>query len=345
MRWPLTLPALAGSLALALAAALVLVAAPRWRADAAEADQVLRQRARAAAQVPLRPSGAPADQRLVQALPPAAALPQRIGALVQLAQQHGVRLDSVRQSPPLRLGQGAAALDAERVPLRLAGSAPYSAWRQLAAQALQQDDALVLAELRLSRNSPAERVLAGTLQWSLLQRAADAGGTGGTGSAGGAGLAANPPAFPPALPSAIPSAIPSANAPASPSATQPAAPSRLATLPTRAADWPAPGSAAALAWQGAPEPPPRPLAAARPAAAAASAAAPVFPYRWIGQLDDGGAPQLLLASAQRSVGVRLGATLDGRWRLLRGPGGELLAQALPDGAPQAVPGAPPAARP
>lgn len=116
-------------------------------------------------------------------------------------------------------------------------------------------------------------------------------------------------------------------------------------LPTRPADWPAPPATALAAWQGPHAPPQAPAPAARPAAAAASAAAPVFPYRWIGQLDDGGTPQVLLAGAQRSVGVRLGATLDGRWRLQLGPGGVLQAQALPNGTPQPVPGAPPAAQP
>jgi hypothetical protein len=119
------------------------------------------------------------------------------------------------------------------------------------------------------------------------------------------------------------------------------------SLPTRAADWPAPPAAALAAWQGqAAAPPPTAAAtasrraASQAAAAAPGPAAPVFPYRWIGQLDDGGAPQLLLASAQRSVGVRLGATLDARWRLVRHASGQLLAQALPDGESVPVPGAP-----
>lgn len=116
-------------------------------------------------------------------------------------------------------------------------------------------------------------------------------------------------------------------------------------LPTRPADWPAPTALALAAWQGAAPPAPAAAPAATARAAAASAAAPVFPWRWIGQLDDGAAPQVLLASAQRTVGVRLGATLDGRWRLLRSPSGALLAQPLPDGDPLPVPGAPPAPPP
>lgn len=174
--WRPSLPVLAGAVALGLAAALALLATPRWHADTARADQALRQRANAAAQAPRPAPVEPADLRLAQALPAAAQLPQRISALVQLAQQHGVRLDSVRQSMPLRLGQGAGALAAERVPLRLAGAGDYTAWRRFAAEALQQDDALVLSDLRLSRNGAADRVLAGNLQWLLLQRLADGSG-------------------------------------------------------------------------------------------------------------------------------------------------------------------------
>ncbi len=171
-----SLPALAGAAALGLAALLAVLAAPRWRDDAARADQTLRQRANTVANAPRPLPSVPADLQLVRALPPATQLPRRISALVQLAQQHGVQIDSVRQSAPLRLGQGTAALAAERVPLRLAGTGAYTAWRRFAAEALQQDDALVLADLRLSRNSAAERVLAGNLQWSVLQRLADSSG-------------------------------------------------------------------------------------------------------------------------------------------------------------------------
>lgn len=171
-----SLPALAGGAALALAAALVLVATPRWQDDTARADRALRQRASVAAAAPAPVPVVSADQHLAMALPPAALLPQRISALVRLAQQHGVRLDSVRQQPALQLGQGAATLAAELVPLRLAGSGDYAAWRRFAAEALQHDDALVLAELRLSRNGPTDRALAGSLQWLLLQRLDDGGG-------------------------------------------------------------------------------------------------------------------------------------------------------------------------
>ena len=316
--WPLPslqLPTLAGALALAAAGVLSLWATPRWQADADQATATLRQRARTAT-VPAPAAGSgSAEQRLVQALPGAAQLPQRISALVQQARQQGVQVDSLRQQTAQPLGQAGPLGAAERVPLRLAGIGPYSAWRQLAATALQHDDALVLAELRLARNSPADRLVSGTLQWQLLQRTA-------------------------ATPDAA-SAASAATGAATAAIAGPAAP-----LSTRPADWPAPPAAALAAWQGAPAPTPPGTAVARAAATpVAPPPQPPFPYRWIGRLDDGEAPQLLLASAQRTVAVRLGATLDGRWRLLQGPGGQLQAQPVPEGAPQAVPGAPPAAPP
>lgn len=117
-----------------------------------------------------------------------------------------------------------------------------------------------------------------------------------------------------------------------------------ATLPTRAADWPAPGAAALAAWQGVPAAKPAGSASANPGASD-TPPLPVFPYQWIGQLDDGGAPQVLLASAQRSVGVRRGAVLDGRWRLDRAPGGPWKATHLPSGLVVVVRGAPSNAEP
>ena len=117
-----------------------------------------------------------------------------------------------------------------------------------------------------------------------------------------------------------------------------------ATLPTRAADWPAPGAAALAAWQGAPAAKPAKPVSAKLAALDAPPL-PVFPYQWIGQLDDGGVPQVLLASAQRSVGVRRGAVLDGRWRLDRAPGEPWKATHLPSGLVVGVRGAPSNAEP
>ena len=173
---PARLPALVGSIALALAGVLQLVAVPRWQTDADEAVAALQQQARLARAAPAAPARSPdADQRLQQGLPPAKELPRRISALVQAARQQGLQLDSIRQQPAQRLGQGPAALDAEQVVVRLTGSAPYGAWRRLAADALQQDDALVLSEVRLARGSPSDRLLGGTLHWVLLQRPGETG--------------------------------------------------------------------------------------------------------------------------------------------------------------------------
>jgi hypothetical protein len=123
-------------------------------------------------------------------------------------------------------------------------------------------------------------------------------------------------------------------------------------LHTRAGDWPDPEPAALAAWQG-PRAAPVQRATTTAASATASAtagasaasAAPPFPYHWIGELDDGAAPQVLLASPQRSVGVRLGTTLEGRWRLQRSANGVLLAADLRTGALLPVRGAPSSAKP
>jgi hypothetical protein len=158
-----------GSLALLLAALLALGLLPRWQAEQRRAEQALQQRARTVPAPVPPPSRATADQRLAVALPPADAAPQRIAALAERARQLGVTLDSVRQSAPERLGKAAAALPAERVPLHMAGSASYDAWRRFVAEALQQDDALLLEQLQLSRAGPQLALLAAELRWSLLQ--------------------------------------------------------------------------------------------------------------------------------------------------------------------------------
>lgn len=147
---------------------------------------------------------------------------------------------------------------------------------------------------------------------------------------------------PTAAPTATATASTTATASATPSGTTSATPraSAAPVLPTRAADWPTPNRQALAAWQGPPPPPAAVAKAAAVPAVAARPAVPEFPYRWIGQLDDGGAPQVLLASAQRSVGVRLGAVLDGRWRLARDAGGTLHALYLATGDKATVRGAP-----
>ena len=115
--------------------------------------------------------------------------------------------------------------------------------------------------------------------------------------------------------------------PGTPAGSADANPPALATRP---ADWPAPGAAALAAWQGTP-PPPAAATGASITASAPSRPATPFPYQWIGQLDDGGVPQVLLASAQRSVSVRLGEVLDNRWRIEQAADGALRATVLASG--------------
>lgn len=92
----------------------------------------------------------------------------------------------------------------------------------------------------------------------------------------------------------------------------PAAAPRADVAPTaRDLAWPRPSPQALAAWSAPPPPPPPPRTAPVPPPV------PAFPYRWIGRLDDGARTTVLLASAQRSVGVREGEVLDGRWRLDR----------------------------
>ena len=164
--------------------------------------------------------------------------------------------------------------------------------------------------------------------------------------AGSAWLAAQPDADTPVVPAAARPTRAGAAREAAPAAPGPAP--ATDGLPTRPADWPAASRLALQAWQGQTDLPGGVVAPVTAPRAAPGASAPaterapaaVFPYRWIGQLDDGDGPaQVLLSSAQRSVGVRLGQVLDGRWRIEHDALGVLIATALPSGPAQPVPGA------
>lgn len=116
-------------------------------------------------------------------------------------------------------------------------------------------------------------------------------------------------------PVAPPVALPVTGPPAAPLPVAVSGPAAL--LPTRPGDWPAPTPMALASWQGRQEPPQRTAPPGRAAGASAPLVrtAPTFPYQWIGQLDDGTGVQVLLASAQRSFGVRAGDVVDRRWRI------------------------------
>jgi hypothetical protein len=77
--------------------------------------------------------------------------------------------------------------------------------------------------------------------------------------------------------------------------------------------WPEAGEAALAAWSAPPPAPPPAVATA--ALPPPRRQAPPFPYRWIGRLDDGESPLVLLSGTQRSFGARAGEVLDGQWRI------------------------------
>jgi hypothetical protein len=162
-------PVLAGTIGLLLAAGLLVVLVPGWQDQGAQADLSLRALARAAgAAAPAAPERT-ADQRLLQALPPARLGPQRIAALLALAPLHAVTLDSTRQG--MAEAPAAGALAMARIPVTLNARGSYASLRQFVAAALQQDDALSLDQVRIGRSQPDATELAAQLQWSLLQQA------------------------------------------------------------------------------------------------------------------------------------------------------------------------------
>ena len=287
--------ALAALGTLALAAALLLAGwlVPSWQAETADAQARQRSALRDAAR---RAAGAtnaatdPAAAPLAAALPPAQASGDRLAALLADAAAAGLQVASMRQARPRPGAGGVLAL-----PLTLQAGGSAAALRRHLAQALAADPALVLDSLRLQRADARSERLEIELRWTLL--AAAPGHTAAT----------------------------AASAPAA------ALPARSA-FPDDTASATSTGSAGpvAPAWRGS-APPPAPVSAPATAAAAAPAGpqAPPFPYRWIGVLDDGQAPQALLAGPLRSSGVRAGERLDAQWRLDRIAAGQLELTWLP----------------
>ena len=173
-------PVVAGAIGLLLAALLAQGLTPRWRAEQVQTDQALRAVVRAAVRQADqaragRPTAEPVrdEQRLLQALPSADNSPGRIAALLELATRHGLTVDAVRQGSALGADNRAGALPLQRVPLVLAARGPYAGLRSFVAEALQQDDALLLDQLRFSRGQASAPALSADLQWSLLQRLPD----------------------------------------------------------------------------------------------------------------------------------------------------------------------------
>lgn len=176
-RWPLLhgwaspqrWPVLAGTTALLLAAGLLVGLVPGWQDQRAQADLSLRALARVAGATAPAPPAWTAEQRLLQALPPAQLGPRRIAALLALAPLHAVTLDSARQG--MAEVPAAGGLAVARMPVTLSVRGSYASLRQFVAAALQQDDALSLDQVRLGRGQPDASELAAQLQWSLLQQA------------------------------------------------------------------------------------------------------------------------------------------------------------------------------
>lgn len=104
--------------------------------------------------------------------------------------------------------------------------------------------------------------------------------------------------------------------PRPPSATSDPAPALQSAQPSaeaRRTPWPDASEAALAAWSPPAPPPPAPTLRAAPP----KPQAPPFPYQWIGRLDDGESPQVLLSGTHRSFGVRAGEVLEGKWRVER----------------------------
>lgn len=153
-------PAAAGLGALAVAGALVLFAAPRWRAEAEARLAELRTGLRMAETQAQSPA-LPAAQGAAPAWPPAAASPRRAAALSALARRHGLELLQLREQ-----------LDAASyLQLGMNGRASYPALRQFVERALAGDPALVLDRLRLHRGEADDMLVDFELQWTLLHRA------------------------------------------------------------------------------------------------------------------------------------------------------------------------------
>jgi hypothetical protein len=183
--WARQAPVGIGLLALLLAAVLAWGLTPRWRADQARIEQAGRSLARTGPTPPPATAVVVDGLQHLGALPPADEGPRRVAELLALAARLGVTVDGARQGMAQGLSPvgatapstGIAASNADlaalqRVPLNLVAHGRYSALRRFVAEALQQDDALALVQLRLNRPQADGRELSADLQWSLLQRVA-----------------------------------------------------------------------------------------------------------------------------------------------------------------------------
>jgi len=149
-------PGAAAVLALAGAALLGAVLAPRWQAQAQarlagfEQASLRADRQRAAATLPAA-AGA--------VWPPAEQTPERVAGLLRLAAPAGLR---VLRSSEQAAGGG-------HLQLSVSASGTYAAMRAYLSKALAADTALVLQQVRLQRDDDDAAPLRIELRWVLLQ--------------------------------------------------------------------------------------------------------------------------------------------------------------------------------
>jgi hypothetical protein len=212
------------------------------------------------------------------ALPAAAQRETRLADLLEAAARSGIQVQAVDQAPAR---DAAAGITQQRIDLSARGR--YLDVRRFIEMALGADSGLALEHVSLLRQQADAAEVEARLQLSLVERADEA-------SAPAPGNAANAAAVTRGAWHA-----PSAEAVAAWSAPQPvavAAPARVAPR------------AVAAAPPSAPPPPPAPRA-------------PGLGYELIGTVTDSAGAGALLASAQRSLWVRAGDTVDSSWRVQR----------------------------
>jgi hypothetical protein len=168
-RWGL--PGAAGLLLMCAALALLLVAVPRSEAARQADERALQQaRVRAAAESAerARPQELPASVRFVTAFPEASERHRRITNLLSLASGLGLqpRRSELRATAVPDVG-----LTRVRLILPLSGS--YLQLRRYLEQALRDDAALSLDQLRLERSDAGGAELRAEMHWSLWMRPAE----------------------------------------------------------------------------------------------------------------------------------------------------------------------------
>jgi hypothetical protein len=164
------LPGAAGLLMLGSAGFVALGVLPRGEAALA-ADEAGVRAARQRAQAAMRAAQVPARQddpvqAYLQSFPEAAGRHRRVERLMQLAAAQGL---AARRSELRTQASAVSGLQRLRVTMPVTGG--YAQVRRFVEQALRDDPALGLDQLRLERADATQRPLRAELQWSLWMRA------------------------------------------------------------------------------------------------------------------------------------------------------------------------------